>query len=1312
MFDLSKKKKDQYSAPTQLSPIYAPTIRAAGPRISSLPALRSQTPPKFDYTSKLTTSHTPSIPQSQQPNALQKIAKSVSSNSIAGKLGYKLGSAIGNGDFRTPAPYLPNYTPTTFGDKAIDFASSNIADLPLWLGGEALVTKPLAALAKTKYVAKGIGAIPKFATPALPALGTGVKLATAFGGPINALETAVSGDGLQGFTNRLKQAPLMGVGGVALHGAGSLLGKGIKTGSDKIRFNNAIKLPEINSNPLQDFQTAYKNPTTLRDIRQQSYNKTFADVPLNTVPTERLPIPKQGMSPTEILKQKELDAQSAFGKPREINKYNFTTSEQRASRELQDGIETAQNFVKHTDVLAGYPAGTTVEQAYADVLKNTGVDLPKLMSNWEKASSTSSKLTPQQLNMGRKAGVIPTLKPRDPVVLPDFVQPTRPGIPRLMSEKPSPLQWTNKDLVPSAEPLQARPQAPQAPSMPSEVTPVTSIAEPRLHPTAEKIISKLDDYEAQARARIASNRGRLNAGIPIDNLADYSIIGAVKIAKGSVNFATWSADMVKDFGDEVQPHLKQIWEKSKQNHADIATGKLEDTHQARVGSARRKVGQEATQYVKDQNLLENSDKWVDKKPLSLQTETMDRNIIDMAGPKDGAKIKQAIFDPIHTNEADFNRAKNDVRGQVKALDLSNKEREIVQQVGEGKLDIGDIPAGISADKIRTSVDAFRGIYNNWHDLVNEALSRNGYKPIGKLDNYFPHFEGDDPLMKALGIKINLVDLPTDINGLSHQFRPGKNWAGNLLHRTGDKTTFDAVQGFDRYIESVGKVIFHTDDIQRLRAFEREIRLKYSPDEVQNQVKALIDNKTISKDVKDLAIEDLLGRDTTQLSNTVNEIQQYTNVLAGKKDLVDRAEEQRFGRQIYNIAAVIENRIGKNMVAVNPGTWITQFIPLTQSLATTNKFAVAQAMRETMQNIFKNDGFVNRSTFLTNRVGSDVLSKGFTEKVGDKLSAPMRWVDQFSSQVVTRSKYLEGLKQGLNPNQAIAKADDWAAKLLGDRSAGAQARIFNQLNPVTRLFTQFQLESRNQISFLMKDLPREYLKDGKSAKSVAKLTSAVSQLMVFSWMYNQVFEKLTGRRPALDPIGIAANLGKDLNNPNLTKGKAITNLGNNVGQQIPFVGGVLFNGGRIPVTAALKPLASLPTDIIGMGTSEDGPAGGAMSALGHLGTAAEYIVPPFGGGQIKKSIEAYGQLKEGGVYQGDKLKYPVESTPSNIIKGAVFGPSSFKEALDYYDNGRTPLTAKQTEALSTEGNIGRAYLEKQNQRKIDALEAKRKKALKK
>ena len=300
MFDLSKKKKDQYSAPTQLSPIYAPTIRAAGPRISSLPALRSQTPTKFDYSSKLTTSHVPTVNPAPQQN--QNLFKSFNAGVSTSQLG---GQALNRGISNYDSSRLA-YEPKTLGEK-IAYGVGNLgADLPLWMLGDAALARPLAALAKTAPIAKVISKLPSALKGPLR---TGVVAGSTYGAAIAPLETLTAGDGLQGLIQREKQLPLMIAGGAALHGAGSLLGKGAKPIIDYKRFNTATKLPEIKENPIQDIQTAYKAPTTLRDVRQQSYNKTFADVPVSEpipLTTERIPVPRQGMSPAANIKAKRI----------------------------------------------------------------------------------------------------------------------------------------------------------------------------------------------------------------------------------------------------------------------------------------------------------------------------------------------------------------------------------------------------------------------------------------------------------------------------------------------------------------------------------------------------------------------------------------------------------------------------------------------------------------------------------------------------------------------------------------------------------------------------------------------------------------------------------------------------------------------------------------------------------------------------------------------------------------------------------------------------------------------------------------------
>jgi len=471
MFDLSKKKKDnQQPQQQQLNQLYAPVLKGAGPRISSLPALRAkqQAPVKFDYTSKLTTSHTPTVTPDPQPSTLMKLGKGLT-ESVTGGIGYRLGAALKSGNFNKPAPLLPNYRPKTFGDKALNFVGSNLGDAGLWMAGDALLAKPLAALSKTAPITKGIGMLPKFVKPALPALGTGVRAAATFGGPINVLETGLNGDGVKGFTDRLKEAPLMGVGGAVLHGAGAGIGKGITTGLDRARFSKALRLPELKQNSIQDLQTAYKNPTTLRDVTQQQLNKTFENVPDNIGPTART-LAKQGMTPAEFLKQKELNAKTVFGGPRDLKQYGVTRSEDKALKELQDGIKVAQKFQGGNKLVGDFAGQDFTNAAAMDNIKHyTGVDLPKLLANYEKTQNVRGPLSQQERLMGRKAGVIPPLKQREG--FPVSQQPLEPpSLPRTLPGKPSPLQWTNRDLVPKAElPFKdiANREVPKLPPVPS-----------------------------------------------------------------------------------------------------------------------------------------------------------------------------------------------------------------------------------------------------------------------------------------------------------------------------------------------------------------------------------------------------------------------------------------------------------------------------------------------------------------------------------------------------------------------------------------------------------------------------------------------------------------------------------------------------------------------------------------------------------------------------------------------------------------------------------------------------------------------------
>ena len=240
-------------------------------------------------------------------------------------------------------------------------------------------------------------------------------------------------------------------------------------------------------------------------------------------------------------------------------------------------------------------------------------------------------------------------------------------------------------------------------------------------------------------------------------------------------------------------------------------------------------------------------------------------------------------------------------------------------LGEGKITETDLPANVNKEKVKNAVVEFRKIYDNLLNLANEILVQNGYKPVEYRKDYFPHFEDPtDPFvkaMKAMGFKVDNITLPTDVAGITHQFRPGKKWFGHFMRRVGDQTTFDALEGFERYLHGISDVIYHTGDIQRLRAFETAIRSKYAPDNIKNRI-VEIHESDMSADEQQAAIDALFELDRGHLGNYVTNLRNYTDNLAGKKSISDRNMEHKLGRATYNFLDNLNTQISRNMVGWN------------------------------------------------------------------------------------------------------------------------------------------------------------------------------------------------------------------------------------------------------------------------------------------------------------------------------------------------------------------------------------------------------------
>lgn len=683
-----------------------------------------------------------------------------------------------------------------------------------------------------------------------------------------------------------------------------------------------------------------------------------------------------------------------------------------------------------------------------------------------------------------------------------------------------------------------------------------------------------------------------------------------------------------------------------------------------------------------EDLLKESDSWTDKKTgLAYSTETMERNIRDISkNSAEGKRLIETVFTPIHQNEAGRQRMIRQYKQQIAALGLTREESAWVQMVGEGVRKIEAVPQTLDKEKIEQAVTLMRDqIYPDLLRQVNNILLKNGYEPVKGIENYFPHFQNeDDPLVKAfgkLGMKVQTDALPTSIAGTTHTFRPGKQWVGNFLHRVSDKTEYDALAGFDRYIEGVSSVIWHTDDIQNLRALETAIRRKYSDEGLQQRVDAIRRDGTLSEQERDEQLSQIFQNSgLTNLSKFVGEVRKYTDTLAGKKSIHDRGVEDDTNRSAYSIAKALEGRVAANMVALNPGSWITNVIPLTQALAEVDPAHLVLAMTDTIKARGADDGFADRSTFLTNRRGSEALSKTGLEKITDALSRPMQAIDNFTSETIARAFYDQNIRRGMDPDTAMDNADQRTAGLMADRSKGALPTIFERKNPVTKVFTMFQTEVNNQMSWMFKDLPEEY-----KGQSKLKVAGYLAESALAAWLYNELYEMIIGRRPAFDVIGMVTGIADDFTatdeegNKKKSTAQAITDTVATVGGQLPFIGGLL-DGGRVPISSALPDAEKLWKGIGGLkdGTMAPNAAWGMIGK--EFAKPVGYLAFPIGYGQLKKGYEGIKAWAEGGSYStksdgSREMQFPVEQNFGNFVKGALFGKSSFAEAQDYYDGFR-------------------------------------------
>lgn len=610
------------------------------------------------------------------------------------------------------------------------------------------------------------------------------------------------------------------------------------------------------------------------------------------------------------------------------------------------------------------------------------------------------------------------------------------------------------------------------------------------------------------------------------------------------------------------------------------------------------------------------------------------------------------------------------------------ENEAIIEYGDKEL-AADFPDRKVQENIKKLAKdpRIRQIYDETLAAINASRTRNAYPEIPRLDNYFLHFRAMEDTFSRLGLPFNpndirAKDLPTDLNGVTADLKPGQPYFASSKHRLGKRTSFDLLGGLEKYLTSAKNQIYHIDDIQTLRALRNYVAETYG------QATGLRDLDLLSDEEAEQRIHDVYNSHLSTFAKFLNE---EANVLAGKTSLIDRGLEGVIGRRGITFLDTLNKQVGANMVGFNVSSSLTNFIAPVQAFAKSNKADFVKAMAQTAYNkigsIFgKGDGFTEESPVMIRRKGAERFYRTPYQKVADSGYVLMGVVDDISTELIARTKYNELTRKGMDSQQAHYETDKWVSRLMGDRSLGQQPQLYN--SKMLGLFTKFQLEVRNQLDSQFYDTIQEAKVSAeeienkllRNAKKAAKITSTFAQLAVMQHVFGKAFESVAGYNPAFDIIeALIKAFGWDDEEDD--EDTVLDNIEQGFMElmgDMPYVS--TLTGGRIPISSALP---------IGELYKGEDQYGNEKSRWETLGEAAPYYLLPGGYGQIKKAKAGMEMFDEdlpiaGSYTDSGNLRFPVEDTTGNRLQAALFGQWASENARDYFDNKRKPLNEKQTQ----------------------------------
>lgn len=518
-------------------------------------------------------------------------------------------------------------------------------------------------------------------------------------------------------------------------------------------------------------------------------------------------------------------------------------------------------------------------------------------------------------------------------------------------------------------------------------------------------------------------------------------------------------------------------------------------------------------------------------------------------------------------------AAENIRGGAEAKDaakefgLDRKERELAERLARWRTNEELLASGEwDSVKIENAVEKFSKQYDLFYDAINDFLTAHGFAPIGFIKGYAPHMQKAETqnklssALKAMGVNIDVTELPTSISGRTADYKPGKRWVGNFLHRKGSSTDYDISAGYESYVGKIADVFYHTDDIARLRGLERYLRKTYAPEEISNAIDHAQSLRNVDNATKRAALEDAGVVDggtelsavkmseelekyigslyddvskITKYGEFVKYIDNYANLLAGKQSMADRGVEYIAGRTSLNAGNKLVSMFARAQVAGNLSSVLNQSSQLKDIAAEIPAKHITKAIGDICRGTggkpwnVKNTEMFNSYDLLTGKKGIEYLTAkdNKADAFVTGLFKPADIADSLVSALAVQSRYNQLISEGKSEADAKTGADRWATSIMASRMKGSRPMIFESKNVVTQMISMFQVEAANSWAHLTQDLPAKVksieTQYGKGAAQKYVAVTATKGLLS-AFLMNRIAEAAYGGTPAsFDLLGYAA-----------------------------------------------------------------------------------------------------------------------------------------------------------------------------------------------